>query len=143
MPLRYLFRSVALVSAGLLWGLAPSSRGDEIHTLVQQGNLDQVKKILAKNPKAAAAPDKKNNNLTPLHYAVSGAQKPILDELLKHKPDVNAKSADGDTPLHLAAWNGHYQLVGTLLDAGADPNLPDGSGQSALYAAAWSGHLTS
>src|SRR5262245_34277983 len=91
----------ALVSFSVMTELAPS-RADEIHTATQQGNLEQVKKILAKTPKAAGAPDKNNASFTPLHYAVQGAQKAILDELLKHKPDVNAKDGSGNTPLHYA-----------------------------------------
>src|SRR5262245_17640770 len=78
---------------------------DESHTAIQQNNLDQVKKILDKNHKAVDAPDKGNNNYTPLHFVIFNGQKPMLEELLKHKPDVNAKDAGGFTPLYHAVTN--------------------------------------
>src|SRR6185503_324412 len=130
MPRKYLFCSIVLATAGLVAGIALSSRADEIHTAVQQGNLDQVKKILAQTPKAAAAPDKNTSNLTPLHYAVSGAQKPIFDELLKHKPDVNAKEANGYTPLHYAVMNYRIDMIDPLLAAGADITAADNAKQT-------------
>jgi len=47
-----------------------------------------------------------------------------LDRVLKKKPNVNYKDADGVTPLHRAAMSGSAEFTKKLLDAKADPNVP-------------------
>src|SRR5437763_6424598 len=128
----YLLASLLVI--GLVVELIPS-RADEIHTAVQQNNLDQVKKICAKNPKAAGAAAKDNNNYTPLHFAVFQGQKPVLEELLKHKPDVNAKDAAGYTPLYHAVTNYRLDMIDALLEAGADIMAASNDKQTPLQAA--------
>src|SRR5262245_24293069 len=131
-------RIACLLASPLVIGLvAPwvPARADEIHTAIQQNNLDQVKKILAKNPKAVDAPDKGNNNYTPLHFVIFNAQKPLLDELLKHKPDVNAKDLGGYTPLYHAVTNYRIDMIDPLLEAGADIMAASNDKQTPLQAA--------
>jgi len=52
--------------------------------------------------------------------------------LLPYKPDVDARSKDGETPLHLAAYWGKVELVRWLVANGADVNAPDGQGRTPL-----------
>lgn len=34
----------------------------------------------------------------------------VMTELLKHKPNINAKDVDGNTPLHLAVFFQQYKV---------------------------------
>ncbi|MDR2781566.1 MAG: ankyrin repeat domain-containing protein [Holosporaceae bacterium] len=56
---------------------------------------------------------------TPLHYAVFGS-KEIMQELLKHGADVNARGYKKETPLNLACRFNRTDAALFLIDAGAD-----------------------
>ncbi|MBA4107692.1 MAG: hypothetical protein C0485_18320 [Pirellula sp.] len=61
---------------------------------------------------------------TPLHYAVSASQSPLLVKLLIDAgANVNAVALDRDTPLQSAVAGGHSEIADILLSAGADPEL--------------------
>ena len=68
---------------------------------------------------------------TPLTVAVTYFAKDLVELLLKHKADPNAKKSNGESPLHLATYR-NPECVDILLAAGADPNALDGEGRSAL-----------
>ena len=63
---------------------------------------------------------------TPLLYVCSRVgQHAFVQELLQHKPDVNAVDTWGNTPLILAARQGDPDVVQSLLEAGADKSIAD------------------
>ncbi|XP_033761238.1 uncharacterized protein LOC117343023 isoform X1 [Pecten maximus] len=64
---------------------------------------------------------------TPLHAAVCGGFKDIVEKLLYYLADVNAKTEDGSTPLHIAVCAGHVDIVDILLrnNPPADVNAAD------------------
>lgn len=66
----------------------------------------------------------------PLHEAVSNGHTNVLEVLIKHKSDVNARANGGYTPLHLAASGGHVECVRMLLDKGADVANTDEYGKT-------------
>jgi len=49
----------------------------------------------------AALPESSFNNWTPLHFAVSVANVPVVEWLLQNGADVTAKTAKSQTPLHV------------------------------------------
>lgn len=62
-----------------------------------------------------------------------GGNLQVVNFLLEHKANVNAKSKSfGDTPLMGAAGGGYLKVAKTLLYHGAQVNLTDNMGQTAL-----------
>jgi len=58
-----------------------------------------------------------------LHQAAGSGNKAIVELLLAHKADVNAKKTSGETPLHFAVKANRNDIVKLLLDSQADPNV--------------------
>jgi len=80
-------------------------------------------------PKAdVSAPAEKSKALSPEEELMMicgwGKCTRRLDRLMKKKPNVNYKDADGVTPLHRAAMCGSAEFIKKLVDAKADPNVP-------------------
>jgi ankyrin repeat protein len=76
------------------------------------------------------------NGTTVLHWAALDADDgtPMLEVLLSHKADINARDKDGRTPLMYAVDAGP-ENVRFLLLRGADPSIQDRKGQTALHLA--------
>ena len=68
---------------------------------------------------------------TPLHYAATGGQTPVILLLLEQHAYIDAESPNGTTPLMMAAQYGTTAAVKALLEAGADPTLRNQLGQTA------------
>ena len=56
----------------------------------------------------------------------------IMQNLIRHGADVNAKNNTGMTPLMMAAEKGYIELLEVLLTAKADINSKNKAGKSAL-----------
>ena len=69
---------------------------------------------------------------TPLHYAASGGNVPLLKLLIENHADIDAESPNGTTPLMMAAMYGTGAAVELLLQEGADPRLKNQQGLTAL-----------
>jgi ankyrin repeat protein len=101
-----------------------------LHVAVENGHLELVQLLLANGADVNACDYQK---YTPLHLVGNPR---IARELLRHKPDLEARTGDtGPTPLEYAAWEvARYsgsdataklatnwrEIAGLLLDAGAD-----------------------
>jgi ankyrin repeat protein/Mg2+ and Co2+ transporter CorA len=79
-------------------------------------------------------------NKTALHVATAHDREDVIDLLLQHKADVNAKSDGGWTPLHNACEKGCEKIVRMLLTAGADINGQLLNGMTPLHRASQAGH---
>jgi ankyrin repeat protein len=64
----------------------------------------------------------------------------MVELLLAHHANVNARNRGGTTPLCYAAAGGPADLTSLLLADGADVNARDNGGDTALHAAALHGH---
>ena len=73
-----------------------------------------------------------------LHSAAAQGQLTVIEALLAHGANINARDQYEQTPLYLAARSGQTKVVQALLKAGADPS-PEGARQP-LHAAARQGH---
>ncbi|MCX5922840.1 MAG: ankyrin repeat domain-containing protein [Candidatus Dependentiae bacterium] len=62
---------------------------------------------------------------TPLMTAASEGNYPVVEALLKHKPDLDAQDDDGDTALHKAARKPCISSLELLLKHGARQDLPN------------------
>lgn len=89
------------------------------------------------NPNLAA-----NNpaKVAPIHAAVAANHIGLVELLIQHKADVNAKQTQGVTALHSAAHRGNLPIVQMLLAAGADKTAKMDSGETAYDYAKKDGH---
>ena len=115
----------ALVDGGADPNVADRGGNAPLHTAAQLGDLDLVKKLLAKgsNPDARTA----KNDSDP-RGAFGGGGFP-------------GRVAGEQTPLMVAAKANHVDAMRALIAAGADPKLKAQDGSTLLIAAAGSGHL--
>jgi len=70
--------------------------------------------------------------MTPLHYAAAKGQLDVIELLLKHGADVNARDKNGYTPLHAAAYYDHADAAGLLIVRGADARVRNNEGKTPL-----------
>lgn len=92
---------------------------------------------------AGANPNLAANNpaqVAPIHAAVAANHMGLVELLIQHKADVNAKQTQGVTALHSAAHRGNLPMVKILLAAGADKTAKMDSGETALDYAKKDGH---
>jgi len=61
-------------------------------------------------------------NFSYLHDPSEFGHLSIVEYLVNHKADINAKNKDNHTPLHYAAYNGHLSVVEYLVNQKADIN---------------------
>jgi ankyrin repeat protein len=80
-------------------------------------------------------PSQSGNERTALNMAVSGGVREVVELLLAHKADVNARDHNGNTPLVRSFRERHHEMVELLLSKGADPNALDASGFPPLHIA--------
>ena len=108
-----------------------------IFELIDAGDAQAVRDVLASNPAAAA--DHDENGLTVLMRAayrggdvfdaVRAANPPLepFDRIMVGEssglPAPDAWTPDGFTPLHIAAFAHNVEAARKLLEAGADPNV--------------------
>jgi ankyrin repeat protein len=124
-----------LLFGGLVWcGVA---FGGEIHSAAMAGDLEKVKMLVKTDPELVLSKDKQG--LTPLHWAAQNGPTEMVEFLLAHKADVNAKGDRGTTPLHMAQALGHLDTVKLLLANNAEVNARDNYGRTPLFVAAASG----
>eukprot|EP01105_Mastigella_eilhardi_P000697 TRINITY_DN1083_c0_g1_i6.p1 TRINITY_DN1083_c0_g1~~TRINITY_DN1083_c0_g1_i6.p1 ORF type:complete len:939 (-),score=189.86 TRINITY_DN1083_c0_g1_i6:285-2918(-) len=98
--------------------------------MVQTNKTEVVRQILAAPEHVDVSAPEEESESTALHYAVECDFWEMMEILIEHKADVNARDREGFTPLHFAAVEGHrvrQSLKGCqlLVDAGADPSLRD------------------
>lgn len=92
---------------------------------------------MSANPKATT-----DVGATPLHLVASYVTNPttpvakVIDLLLDHGVDVDARDEMGYTPLHRAAKNGSPRAFAALLKRGADPSARANDGVTPLHLAA-------
>ena len=92
-----------------------------LHVAAYLGSLDKVDDFLEKDVNVNERTGRKD--LTPLHAAVVGGQKKVVEFLITKGADVNAKDRGGYTPLFYAVWHNREEAAKLLLDKGADPNV--------------------
>ena len=111
---------------------------DPFHREVAEGNLDSVRRFLAKNPILATMNDELGRS--PLHLAVINGQHAMVNVLINAGADVNA--VDGlkkFTPLHYAAFYSSPKILEFLLTRRADILAQDVDGNLPLHFAAANG----
>ena len=73
----------------LLIALVGQPQDKTIHAAAADGDLARVQVILSQNPELVEAPDERS--FTPLHLAVRGGHRNVVDALLSSGADINAR----------------------------------------------------
>ena len=104
----------------------------DFYEAAKAGDLENVKELLEDNSSLAFSVNRGrcDKNWTPLHAASLHGHSEVVELLLAHKADVNARIGHGLgfsgnedlTPLHLAAGEGYKDVVKILLAKGANVN---------------------
>jgi len=105
-------------------------KGDSIWSAAAEGNLNAVKKYLAKGIDINA----KGGSLksSALLSATLYDQVKVVEFLIQNGADVNAKGEDGGTALHAAAFLGQYTVTKLLIQNGADVNARNNDGETVI-----------
>ena len=105
-------------------------KGDSIWSAAAEGNLNSVKKYLAKGLDINA----KGGSLksSALLSATLYDQVKMTEFLIQNGADVNAKGDDGGTALHAAAFLGKYEIAKLLIQNGADVDARNNEGETVI-----------
>ncbi|MEM8631100.1 MAG: ankyrin repeat domain-containing protein [Pseudomonadota bacterium] len=134
----FFLKAVGFILSGLI--LANSAMAGDLHKAVRNGDIEQVRALVAEGLNVAEL-DKAVG--APLHWAAARGHQEVAVFLLESGADVNQKALPPDnlTPLHFAATSGHPALAAVLVDAGADLEAGAGSTGTPLHLAAQSNNI--
>ncbi|MBN1974174.1 MAG: ankyrin repeat domain-containing protein [Sedimentisphaerales bacterium] len=126
--------SIDMVKLFLSKGIDKSS----FHMAACAGDLERVKDFIGKGTEIDS---KDEVGWTALFWAVTGAQKEVVNFLMDKGADINAQMGNDGSVLHQAALSGDISLVELFLSKGMNVNLSDQRGFTPIYGAASEGHL--
>ena len=86
-----------------------------IHFAFAAGNIDLVHKLIEQKGVQWALNSKDSQNRSLLHLASAYGYLDIMEILIKHGSDIEAKNFEEETPLYLAVKPGHAEAVKKLL----------------------------
>src|SRR5579864_9426547 len=110
---------IVLLIAALL-AFAPTT--EDLHEAVKANDTARVRSLLD----AAADPNFRDHlGAVPLHDAAWNGSREIVELLLDHRADANARHLEaGSTPLHYAIIKDHADIVALLLDTAPTSRPP-------------------
>ncbi|MFC1492720.1 ankyrin repeat domain-containing protein [candidate division KSB1 bacterium] len=123
----------------LLTSFSSPLSAQDIHTAVQEDNLERVRILLTENPEMINS--KNDNGMTPMHLAARNVNKDMIELLISKGADVNTKDNNNVTPLHSLAFRGGIESVKILVENGADINAGMRDLSIPLHGAARGGQL--
>lgn len=106
-----------------------------LHYALILNKFDMIKWLIEKYNLDVNAANKPNLD-TPLHLAAANGQLEIVQYLIDHAADLNAKDKAGHTPLQRAARSYRWDVVQCLFPKQNMPNAKDIDGQTILHYAA-------
>jgi len=122
----------------LLWSIPGLAQ--DINSASEQGDLEQVKVWVEKDPPLVDYKDKEGR--TPLHLASRGVHQDVLEYLVENGADVNARDSDNVTPLHSLSYRGNAEAMEILILKGAVVEVKEANGMTPLMYAVYSGQET-
>ena len=125
---------VVIIAAGVMrmsGSTAPAENDaiDNIWSAAAWGDLDAVRFYAASDGVDLDQPDPSLGTL-PLSWAAAHGHEAVVEYLLEHDADPNARNKDQSTPLHTAAFFGEAAVVQLLLEAGSNPQALTANGET-------------
>ncbi|CAL4140287.1 unnamed protein product, partial [Meganyctiphanes norvegica] len=118
------------------WG-GKHKRVPVLMVAVRRKNIDMVTLFLQYNVNTEFRGD---FQATSLIWASAHGLSIIVEKLLNHNADINAKSSrNGGTPIHYAAASGHIQIMKMLRSRGSPLDPMTNQGYTPLHSATWFG----
>jgi len=111
-----------------------------LYEAVEEGDVEEVKRLIAKGADVNAADQEHKDKVTPLCVAAEEGHAEIVKTLLEHGAKVDANDSHGYTPLFYAIWSEDEQTVRNLISADANVNAEPKDNASPLYYAIWQDH---
>lgn len=118
--------------AGLLFAVVSAEAAD-IFEAAYNRDTTTVETMLQTNPALIEA--RALDGRRPLHFAVSGGSKEMVELLIARGAIVDSNDIFGITPLHVAAATGRAEIASVLLSHGASINIKHRYGKTPLGAA--------
>lgn len=84
-----------------------SPLGEPLAEAIRSRDLSKLTALLDATPELVHAGDQRSNQ--PIHWAVMTRQVEVVDALLRHGADINARRPDGARPIHLTNGDYHYR----------------------------------
>jgi len=119
-------------------GMTGAKDNVDIWSAAKAGDLASVSELCADDSSLIDARD--GGGYTPLISAAESGELQVVDWLIAHGADVNARNAQRATALLQALWFHRIDCAKRLLRAGADPNLADDELRTPLLSAATMGY---
>jgi ankyrin repeat protein/L-ascorbate metabolism protein UlaG (beta-lactamase superfamily) len=110
---------------------------DDIHSVVQQGDLTKTQSLIAKDP--ALLNSKTEDGRTPLHVAVMGGHQELMEFLIQEGANIDALDNEERTPLLNAIIFKKPELAHILIKRGADVKIKSKEGANAIIYALFFG----
>jgi ankyrin repeat protein len=110
---------------------------DDIREAVEQGDLLKTRRLIAKNP--VLLNSKLDDGRTPLHIAVTGGHKDLVEYLIEEGANIDVQDIEGRTPLMDAIIFKQPELARSLIKSGADVAIKSKEGANAIIYALFFG----
>lgn len=113
----------------------------DVYTASSLGEYDVVRNFIKLDTEKKSMDKSNKGGWTPLMYAAYVGHENVVNLLLEHQVNVDARTTNkAATALMLAASCGNEAVVYFLLQNGADINAMDRNGCTALFYAVFQGH---
>ncbi|KAF3421180.1 hypothetical protein E2986_08653 [Frieseomelitta varia] len=107
------------------WGLGPDDCQQTLLHRAIDHNKEDIAQFLIRSGCDLNAPrkpgpdgaggDESRDECTPLHLCCQWGLEQVVQTLIEHGADVNARDVEGKTPVHVAIQNQHSQIISLLL----------------------------
>jgi ankyrin repeat protein len=121
--------------------MAGRDRVKALFMALEDGDVEEVERLLDQHCGLLEARDEDNWNMTPLIWAAQNKCAEGLRLLLDRGAELEARDADGETALFRAASWGDEEVVSILLSRGADVRTSDINRVTPLQTASSDGYL--